>query len=207
MSRTRLHAASRRAFSLLEVLLTLAVLVALGSLVWPSLHKTFQNQALLKAADRVRLEWTSARVRAMTTGQVVAFRVLPEGGQYTVVPWADLEPLAGTSGMTAVTSGEVSAAATIPLTTSGALPENVRFVGTGSLRQASVRDEGFDTLAGALSGEGQAWSTPLFFYPDGRTSSGQVTLANDLGRSVVVELRGLTGTAKVHPLGSLEAAP
>jgi prepilin-type N-terminal cleavage/methylation domain-containing protein len=197
----------RRGFSLLEVLLTLAVLVVLGSLAWPSLHKSFQNQALLKAADRVRLEWTSARVWAMTTGQVVAFRFQPEGGQYTVVPWADLEPPAGTSGLTAVSSGEVAAAAMIPLSASGTLPENIRFVGDGVLRQASARDEGFDSLEGALSGEGQMWSTPLFFYPDGRTSTGQVTLANDLGRSIVVELRGLTGTAKVLPMGNLGVAP
>jgi hypothetical protein len=46
----------------------------------------------------------------------------------------------------------------------------------------------------------------LFFYPDGRTSTGHVTLANDLGRSVAIELRGLTGTAKIQEMAQVAEA-
>ncbi|MFO0896299.1 MAG: hypothetical protein U0836_02620 [Pirellulales bacterium] len=185
----------------MEVLLTLAILVALGGLVFPTLRKTFQNQVLIKAAEQIRMEWTKARVAAMNSGQVVAFRFLPEAGQFTVVPWADLEPPVAATGLTVVNGGALAQTTTTPLTTSGKLPEKIRFLSEGAARQATVRDQTFDTLAGALGGDGQAWSQPLFFYPDGRTSTGQVTLANELGRSVAVELRGLTGTAKIHPLG------
>jgi hypothetical protein len=134
---------------------------------------------------------------------VVAFCFLPDGAQFTVVPWADLEPPAVVTGMTVVSGGDLAQSTSAPLTTDGTLPEKIRFLADGASREVSVRDQGFDTLEGALAGEGQTWSQPLFFYPDGRTSSGYVTLANELGRSVAVELRGLTGTSKVLEMGQV----
>lgn len=190
----------------MELLLTLAIMVVLGSLVFPSLRRTFENQALIKAADQVRMEWTRARVHAMNSGQVVAFRFMPDGAQFTVTPWVDLEPPAAVTGLTVVSGGELGQSATAPLTTNGKLPDKVRFLASGASRQMDVRDQGFDTLAGALAGDGEAWSQPLFFYPDGRTSTGHVTLANDLGRSVAIELRGLTGTAKIQEMAQVADA-
>jgi hypothetical protein len=42
--------------------------------------------------------------------------------------------------------------------------------------------------------EGTTWSTPIFFYPDGATSTAAVLLKNEAGRCIEVRLRGLTGT-------------
>lgn len=39
-----------------------------------------------------------------------------------------------------------------------------------------------------------AWSTPIFFYPDGSTSTAAILLKNEAGRCIEVRLRGLTGT-------------
>ena len=45
-------------------------------------------------------------------------------------------------------------------------------------------------------GDGKAWSVPIFFYPDGSTSTAAVLLKNENGRCIEVRLRGLTGTGK-----------
>ena len=42
--------------------------------------------------------------------------------------------------------------------------------------------------------EGTAWSTPIFFYPDGSTSTAAILLKNEAGRCIEVRLRGLTGS-------------
>jgi len=42
-----------------------------------------------------------------------------------------------------------------------------------------------------------AWSTPIFFYPDGSTSTAAILLKNEAGRCIEVRLRGLTGTGAV----------
>ena len=47
------------------------------------------------------------------------------------------------------------------------------------------------------SAEGIAWSTPIFFYPDGSTSTAAVLLKNESGRCIEVRLRGLTGKGTV----------
>lgn len=41
------------------------------------------------------------------------------------------------------------------------------------------------------------WSDPIFFHPDGRTSSARVVLEGEEGDSVEVTLRGYTGAARV----------
>ena len=45
--------------------------------------------------------------------------------------------------------------------------------------------------------ESTAWSAPIFFYPDGSTSTAAILLKNQSGRCVEVRLRGLTGTSSV----------
>ena len=45
--------------------------------------------------------------------------------------------------------------------------------------------------------ENTAWSTPIFFYPDGSTSTAAILLKNEAGRCIEVRLRGLTGTGTV----------
>lgn len=44
------------------------------------------------------------------------------------------------------------------------------------------------------SADGLVWSTPIFFYPDGSTSTAAILLKNKVGSCIEVRLRGLTGT-------------
>jgi prepilin-type N-terminal cleavage/methylation domain-containing protein len=52
-------------------------------------------------------------------------------------------------------------------------------------------------LGETAGSEGTAWSTPIFFYPDGSTSTAAVLLKNGAGRCIEIRLRGLTGTGTV----------
>ena len=74
----------RRAVTLIEVLLVLALLVVLASMTWPALDRPMANQRLRKAADRVRTAWTRARIDAMSTGQTILFQCTLESDQYTI---------------------------------------------------------------------------------------------------------------------------
>ena len=49
-------------------------------------------------------------------------------------------------------------------------------------------------LGETASSDGMIWSAPVFFYPDGTTSTAAVLIKNELGRCTEVRLRGLTGT-------------
>ena len=41
------------------------------------------------------------------------------------------------------------------------------------------------------------WSSPIFFYPDGSTSTAAMLLKNEIGRCMEIRLRGFTGTSTV----------
>jgi len=50
------------------------------------------------------------------------------------------------------------------------------------------------------SAGGVAWSTPIFFYPDGSSSTAAVLLKNEMGRCIEIRLRGLTGSGTLMPI-------
>ncbi|MDR0521805.1 MAG: type II secretion system GspH family protein [Planctomycetaceae bacterium] len=50
---------------------------------------------------------------------------------------------------------------------------------------------------GETADAGTVWSAPIFFYPDGTTSTAAVLLRNKSGRCLEVRLRGLTGTCQI----------
>jgi Tfp pilus assembly protein FimT len=59
----------------------------------------------------------------------------------------------------------------------------------------TLREAETATLAGTNTVG--AWASPIFFYPDGTTSTTMVTLQNEAGRSMTIRLRGLTGSSSV----------
>ena len=55
-----------------------------------------------------------------------------------------------------------------------------------------------ETRLGETSAQdGAVWSTPIFFFPDGATSTAAVLLKNDRDKCVEIRLRGLTGTGTI----------
>ena len=52
-----------------------------------------------------------------------------------------------------------------------------------------------DIRLGETPGTDGTWSSPIFFYPDGSSSTAAILLKNDLGRCIEIRLRGLTGTS------------
>ncbi|MCL2710974.1 MAG: prepilin-type N-terminal cleavage/methylation domain-containing protein [Planctomycetaceae bacterium] len=50
---------------------------------------------------------------------------------------------------------------------------------------------------GETMGTNGMWSSPIFFYPDGSSTTATMLLKNEAGRCIEVRLRGLTGTSMV----------
>jgi prepilin-type N-terminal cleavage/methylation domain-containing protein len=194
----RRAAIGRDAFTLIEVLLTLSLMVVLASLSWPSLARPMANQALRSGADEVRTSWAKARVAAMSTGRTYVFHA-PEADHYVVechvAPEAAGEmsenELAAAQGNSALDSGP-RAAEKHPL------PQRVRFVGGKTVVDA--RDQSAAVSSGPVSDAALSQVDPIFFYPDGTTSTARVQLQNEYGRMMELSLRGLTGVATVSAI-------
>ncbi len=221
----------RRAFTLAEILLTLAILVIVTALVWPTVQNSLAGRRLQTAVDSVRTEWCQARVEAMRSGRTYAFRYIVGGDRYHLGPQdasgsgTSALPAQGddSSGATASSPGSVSPpasnAAAEPSTAGNdqsdmpvegeptlveekSLPDGVHFV-TGETSDSSLASSaGGDTQS--LDGSGDAWSDPVLFYPDGTTSNARLVLAGKRGGAMRLELRGITGTVTVSDTASLE---
>src|SRR5262245_35950725 len=80
---------SRSAFTLLEVMLVLAILVAVTAVAWPQIHRAYETVRLRKAADQVQEALARARVQAMSSGLPQVFRFEPNSPRYTITPVQD----------------------------------------------------------------------------------------------------------------------
>jgi prepilin-type N-terminal cleavage/methylation domain-containing protein len=186
----------RAGFTLLELLLVLSLLVFLAALSWPSVGLPLANQALRSAADDVRTAWTRARVSAMSSGHTYVFRYAPDGDHYTiecqVAPEASAEvsPLGfGTAEATAIEDAT-------PLAEEWRLPEQIRF--GGGQTAVDGRAEAASAAGNSMILDSElAFAEPIFFYPDGTTSTARVCLQNEYGRRMELSLRGLTGVVTV----------
>jgi hypothetical protein len=134
----------------------------------------------------------------MQSGQTQAFRFQLKGDQSQLIPFDQLS-LPESAGVRRTNSEEERSATDILRLSQNRLPENVIF---------AAGDVAASNQVAALLGtsEGEHWSPPILFKPDGTTSDASVVLQNDRGATIRVTLRGLTGIASASEVGN-EAVP
>ncbi|MEX2120972.1 MAG: prepilin-type N-terminal cleavage/methylation domain-containing protein [Pirellulales bacterium] len=176
---------SRRAFTLLETVLVLSLLVILAAMAWPALKGPMSGHRLRRSADQVRAEWARARNRAMLSGEIQAFVYLPGSDRFRVVAYADAQ---GTLQQAAAGSNAAGSGTTASGTSAGD-----RFLPAGVVFAASTISPAASAAAFGAQG---SWSDMILFYPDGTTTNATVTLESEDGRQVPVELRGVTGGSR-----------
>ena len=174
--------ATRRGYTLFEVMLVLAILVAVGAVAVPIFRQSFEVERLRKGADTLRTAWAKARVQAMTTGLTHVFQFEYTTNQFVVGPWES--------------GGEpTTVASTTAIQRTGQLPDGILFYAAEKLA-----DERTTTVEEA----GAQQAPQIFFYADGTTSTAQVMLSNQSDRYVKVFLRGLTGVPNVGEVVSVD---
>ncbi len=185
-----------RGFTLVEMLLTLAIIVAVSAMAWPMLDKPLASRRLHSAADEVRTRLCKARFEAMRSGQVYAFRYQLGGDRFRTEPEDPAAALAGIQTETSDASDDEFRTADEDAASGDmALPEGMTFLAEES------GDEGMPpALAAAETGpaaETGDWAEPILFYPDGTASNVQLVVGNNQNGAVRLLLRGLTGTVTV----------
>lgn len=193
----------RKAFTLAEILLVLAVLVVIAAFAVPAVNGSLENYRLRKSADTIRSAFANARATASRTGVTHIFQYTPESAQYTIQPWTTGDEYLEMSTGPTINTGSAASAATSPLqaVTVTPLPQGIQFhsvVTNSSLRDMRTMST-TGTTAGALSGASLG-PTPILFYSDGSSSNATLTLKNGRGAFVEVKLRGLTGYSSASKL-------
>ena len=176
------EAGRRSAFSLLELMLVLAIMIVVAALAVPAVQGTIGNQAIASGTDRVRVAMGQARVQSIRSGKVFAF-FFQRNGQ-----WFDVAPLAEYGQLTSQQNNGRVVTSRDREVSDNYLPRQVRFAAGET--QLDSRSE----TAKESSGVGSI--DAVLFYPDGTSQDAKLYLQDEQGRLMAVELRGLTGMAK-----------
>src|SRR5438045_3157306 len=88
---------TRASFTLLEIVLVLALIMVILGMVYPSLEAMYSDYKITAAGDQVRGAWASARARAMEDVRPYRFTVMSGKSDYRVAPdnpefWKGGEP-------------------------------------------------------------------------------------------------------------------
>jgi len=213
------RANQRSALTLFELLLVLALMVALAGIAIPTFESMISSRKLGQSTEKLRNEILAARVAAMRTGQAQVIRMTLQGQDYSISPWlGGSESVDASAGATVMQSGQViktqsasggGAASTSEATDTKQLSEGVQFEAVETLidsRNAlAIQQSGgvVPESGGASSGDGSGFSSPLLVYPDGSCTTAQIILVDSKGRRMAIQIRGITGQLKSMRLASI----
>jgi len=195
----------RRGYTLMEMLLVLAVLVMVAALSAPAMQAIMRRATLTSAGDAVRIDFTRAHVKAMKTGRIQVFRYELGGRRYRVQPWIAGDDSLETNSQTGASEGlalDVEGAASADTGEEKELPEGTTFAAGDAVEESRGSVVG-EAVANDSSAEGD-WSRPILFYPDGSSSDAFVVVGDQFERGMRIDLSGLTGTSKVGPISALQ---
>lgn len=194
-------AADRSGFSLLELMIVLAVLVVVASMAVPNLMEGLRAGEVQRAAELVRETLADARRIAIDSGIDYQFRYEVNGQSFVVIP-TELEPTntnsvtgEGEEGHYFRVVGELDEAFSLKAGGEDAeeRPEQLEAVWFGDLSDAG-------TLAS------KSWSEPVYFRFDGSATDRVIKVVDEDRRTAELTVRGLTGSVRLAPVYT-EAAP
>lgn len=206
---------SSRGFTLLELLIALAILMAIVGLTWPAVGRYLGEQPIKNAAEMSRRQLGSVRHKSQMTGLIYQFRYEPGGQRFVVLPF-ELDPQQVTpseNGSSAtVTTGTTTSAALLEVV-SGTLDPTCRFASStdasgmfaaSNITTAATTERIPEALLALLPNGSElasvSWSPPMLFYPDGTADDGALSILDEDQRTISLSLRGLTGTVTVGPM-------
>ncbi len=203
---------NRRGFTLLELLLVLSIIVVAVSVAAPAYEGLITGRRIFQAVDKVQLELQKARLEAVKTGQAQVFKCQVGTSEYIVQPWLkagdEVDASVGATivtqyGQTLETSsagGQVVASNADPTAGRKLLEEGIVFADAQIV--ADMRAMSEQTMTDGIVAAATGWSSPILFYPDGTTTMAHIVLQDAQGRRFAVQLRNLTGEAKVIQMPS-----
>src|SRR5262245_14102626 len=174
----------REGYTLLELLLVMAIIVIMMAIAIPSLAPLFAEFRMDAAADTAKAGLNTARSQAVEEGQSYAFAIIPGKGNYRVAP--DSPGYWSGTGNPQMDEGEQRS-----LVVQDHLPKGVIFTDSPD---AARPDEGEQTVLGDDEIGSTQWKKVAVFLPDGTAlETKDIGLLGVSGPPMTVCVRCLTG--------------
>ena len=216
----------RLGFTLMELLIVLAVIIMVIAVGTPSVVQLLDRSKFRDGVLTLQAELVRTRSRAMKEGTALVFRYRNNTGEYQIYPKGTNESVPDAVPVTAA----IQILPETALFMGGATIDGESFRNTpqqnstsrdgdavGSLTTPPVhKTDSFTGIQNAFAPAeaASAWSKPILFFPNGRTSTAVIFLqsrpeAGKLTYYSEISFRGMTGSARVssisvYPPGSPE---
>ncbi len=176
----------RGGFTILEMVLVLAVIVMLSAMAYPTMTGWFKGQTLKSASDTIREVIAMARHLAIEEGEPYRLCIVDGAGNLRAAPDRD-EFWTGGSGDDSEEHED-------------SLPDGVVVALDHGVSEGEVMDFGDRQTAQEVgSVNPNSWVQVAVFFPDGRADVDATLSCEGLGvRSILINLRALTGTSSVE---------
>ncbi len=210
------------AYTLLELLLVLTVILAVAGAVAPTVVQRMGDYKLKRGSEMARSAISLTRIHAIDLSSVYQFRFEPGGRRYLAIP-TDTEALI-TSQTGSASAASAPGALPISAIVSGQLPEDLSFQVVAATTTATTTTTatmaptattgmppgGTDPAWTAAFGHvpkagdytGANWSAPIVFRPDGSAMEAAVNVVDPNGEGFQLKVRELTGEVTVSRLES-----
>lgn len=190
--------AVRHGFTLSEMLVVLGILVVITAVAQPAIRATLSDNRLRSAAKQVRVELAKARLKAVQSGVAQRFRYQVGKNRFEVAPLsAGIEELSPRGSAGRGSAGNAASERLVETVDNQPAEESCG----QSLPDGVCFAEDFTTQpldpapTEVVPTDEEGWSSPIVFYPNGRTANAHIKLKGERNAVVDVSLRGLTGAA------------
>ena len=189
---------SRQGFSLLELLIVIAVLLSVSAMAIPPMMDRLQSGRVQEAAESVREVLANARRYAIDGGVDYHFRYEINGRAFVAIP-AEPSPVLANS-----YSGDEED--TRIIVEAGELDEtlSLRSMSGAEAASESLEVEAFTDLPNAGELAQKTWSAPILFRFDGTAEDRQFRVMDEGTRTAEITVRGLTGSVRVSQVFPME---
>lgn len=189
---------SRQGFSLLELLVVIAVLLSVSAMAIPPMMDRLQSGRVQEAAESVREVLANARRYAIDGGVDYHFRYEINGRAFVAIP-AEPSPVLANS-----YSGDEED--TRIIVEAGELDETLflRSMSGAEAASESLEVEAFTDLPNAGELAQKTWSAPILFRFDGTAEDRQFRVMDEGTRTAEITVRGLTGSVRVSQVFPME---
>jgi len=191
--RNDLQQTRQRGFTLIEMLLVLALMVMLLGIAYPSLARLRLETQLKQGTESVRLQVKQARLHALESGLEYQFRFEPGGKRFIVVP-ADYSTIQVQQTVNQQSGN--SKPQEVYWKALGQFETKVRFSPNSSDQGVPAQPLPKEFLTGFDQPDELSrvnWSPPLIFRADGSARDFAVQIEAENGSYLTLSVRGITG--------------
>ena len=190
---------SAAAFTLVELLVVLALLIVVAGVMWPEVGHLFAQHEIKQAGLSLQRQLLAARVHALRHGISYECRFDLGGRRYSI------QPSSGVVKLGSLSLDHTEARQQRFADCTGTLPSGLRFGDFNEKHGNSAsRQNAHNSNVHTRSSPETGWSESIVFFPDGAATQAELAIVDTHGYVLGITIERLTGAVRTTPVEKVQ---